>query len=164
MVPADATSMRLECVEPRSEALWKASIECRYRNLYLPFGLGREVAISALDEPREREDVMHLVGLLGGEVVGTGRMDLQPAHERGPSAQIRYCAVDERVRGRDVGQALLREFERVAHARGIGRRWMDAREGAVKFYGRMGYRDVGEGPLKFGLIRHRVMEKFLTEP
>lgn len=154
--------MRLECVAPRSDALWNASIECRYRNLYMPFGLGREIATSELDRPRDRADVVHLVGVLGGEVVGTGRMDLQPAHERGPSAQIRYCAVDERVRGRGVGQALLRRFEEEARGRGIGRMWMDAREGAVKFYERMGYRDVGEGPLKFGLIRHRVMERALT--
>lgn len=146
------------------DALWNASIECRYRNLYEPFGLGRELATSALDTPRERPDVVHQVALCAGQVVGTGRMDLQPAHERGPSAQIRYCAVDERMRGRGVGEALLREFEREAQARGIGRIWMDAREGAVRFYERMGYGDVGEGPLKFGVIPHRVMERLLREP
>ena len=164
MSARDTTSMRVRCVVPKDDALWDASIECRYRNLYMPFGLGREMATSELDRPRERADVVHLVATLAGQVVGTGRLDLQLAHERGPSAQIRYCAVDERMRGHGVGQLLLRQFEQEAHARGVGRIWMDAREGAVKFYERMGYRDVGEGPLKFGLIRHRVMEKRLTEP
>ncbi len=164
-MPRDVPSPAgLCCVAPISDDLWRESIACRFRNLYEPFGLGMEYATSELDSPRDRPEVIHLIATLDGAVVGTGRLDLQSSHERVNSAQLRYCAVDATQRGRGVGQTLVRSFDELARARGVERIWMDAREDAVRFYERMGYRDVAPGPLKFGIIPHRVMEKEINEP
>ncbi|HBS28839.1 MAG TPA: hypothetical protein DEB06_05185 [Phycisphaerales bacterium] len=75
---------------------------------------------------------------------------------------MRYFAVDSAFRGCGAGQALLRSFEAECVKRGIGLLWMEARVAAANFYLRLGYQDHGEGPLKYGVIPHRVLEKRLT--
>lgn len=147
---------------PTTDALWHDYLECRYRNLYEPFGLPRTCTTSELDTPRDRPEVLHRLVLDGGRVVAVGRLDLQPAHPAGPSTQLRYCAVDASMRGKGAGQLLLAEFERQSVARGLPRLWMEARVAALNFYTRQGYVDFGEGPLKWGLIPHRVLEKRLV--
>lgn len=158
---ADDAPPTIELVAPLSSRLWDESIDCRYRNLYEPLSLGREWALSDLDSPRDRPDVVHRVAMIDGIVVGTGRLDLQPDHESGPSAQLRYCAVNSSARGSGIGRALVLCFEREAASRGLTRVWMDARDPAVAFYARLGYVDVGAGPLKWGIVPHRVMQKRL---
>jgi GNAT superfamily N-acetyltransferase len=161
--PTTPTTAPFTIVPPASDDLWRRYIDCRYRNLYLPFGLDRAVAVSELDSPRDRPDVLHRVALdPRGEVAACGRLDLQPAHPAGPSAQLRYCAVDERCRGAGAGQALLRHFEEQSLRRNLPRLWMEARTAALNFYLRQGYEDTGPGPTKFGLIPHRILEKHLA--
>src|SRR5690606_38471312 len=99
---------------------------------------------------------------LDGRIVGVGRLDLQPGRENGPSAQLRYFAVDPDARGAGVGRALLAEFERLAREHAVVYLWMEARQEAVGFYERCGYADIGEGPTKWGIIPHRLMEKRLS--
>lgn len=157
--------MRIEC--PASDGLWERYLECRYRNLYEPLGLARSVTTSDLDRPRDRAEVLHRVVLTPWEgcaevVAAVGRLDLQPAHERGPSSQLRYFAVDGPFRGSGAGQALLEHLERRSLARGLPRLWMEARIPALNFYLRQGYIDVGEGPTKYGVIAHRILEKRLA--
>lgn len=152
--------MRFEI--PRSDAMWERYLECRYRNLYAPFQIPRSATTSELDHPRDRPEVMHGMVLAGDALLAVGRLDFQPSHERGPSAQLRYCAVDEPARGKGAGQFLLGRFEEEARLRGLVRLWMEARVSALNFYVRLGYGDIGEGPTKWGLIPHRVLEKRLA--
>jgi len=150
-------------VSPTREPLWSAYLDCRYRNLYEPFGLGREVNTSALDSPPDRADVLHRAALsTTGTIAAVGRLDLQRNSDRGPRAQLRYFAVDHASRGSGAGQALMRRLEEECIERSIPVLWMEARLAAASFYARLGYQDRGEGPLKFGLIPHRVMEKRLV--
>lgn len=152
----------MHLITPDTDALWSAYLDCRYRNLYLPFGLDRSVTTSELDSPRLRNGVLHRCVVIEGTVVAVGRLDLQPDHPAGPSAQVRYFAADPSVRGRGVAHALLADLERCAQTAGISRVWMEARVAALNFYLRAGYSDIGEGPLKWGLIPHRVLEKRLS--
>lgn len=150
-------------VSPVDEPLWSAYLDCRYRNLYAPFNFGREVNTSALDDPPERPDVLHRAVLdESGAPVAVGRLDLQPDHALGPRAQLRYCAVDAAARGTGAGQSLIAHFENECLLRDIPTLWMEARVAAVNFYLRLGYTDRGEGPLKYGVIPHRVIEKRLA--
>lgn len=143
-----------------SDELWRQYLACRYENLYRPFNLPESCTTSELDSPRDRPGVLHRCVLdAAGVVAAVSRLDLQPAHALGPSAQVRYFAVNATSRGTGVGQALLTELERLAVANGIGRVWMEARVAALNFYLRAGYMDIGEGPNKWGVIPHRVLEK-----
>ncbi|HBS28699.1 MAG TPA: hypothetical protein DEB06_04440, partial [Phycisphaerales bacterium] len=58
-------------VDPQGEPMWSAYLDCRYRNLYQPFGLGREVNTSALDTPPDRPEVLHRAAI-AGRGAGTG--------------------------------------------------------------------------------------------
>lgn len=154
----------MRIVVPDTDVLWAGYLACRYRNLYEPFGLPASVTTSELDEPRDRAGVLHRAVVGEGDteaVVAVGRLDLQMEHEAGASAQLRYFAADARVRGTGAARALLEHLEGLAVERGIGRLWMEARTAACGFYQRLGYEDFGEGPCKYGLIPHRLLEKSL---
>ncbi len=151
----------LTIVDPQSDTLWTDYVACRVRNLYTPYGLPPSCADSALDHPRSREDVFHRAAVLNDRVSGVGRLDIQPDRAQGPSAQLRYFAVDGETRGAGVGRALMAEFERVARERGVRFLWMEARQEALGFYERCGYGDIGLGPTKWGVIPHRILEKRL---
>ena len=86
---------------------------------------------------------------------GIGRIHFLGVHE----AQIRYMAVEESYRGRGVGKAVLARLEEIASTRGVVRIILNAREGALPFYARSGYRVLGMGHTLFGCIRHVRMEK-----
>lgn len=161
------TSAGVRIVSPDTPRLWDAYLDCRVRNLYTPFGLPGSTADNPLDHPRPHEggrpEIAHRCAVTTRrDVVACGRIDLQPDHHAGPSAQVRYCAVDESQRGRGVARLLLASLEEFALEHGIRRVWMDARLPAVGFYARAGYEDLGPGPTKYDLIAHRVMARILA--
>jgi len=142
-----------------NDDLWRGYLACRYRTLYQPFSLPESCGHSDADTPRDRPDILHAAVVSDQQVVACGRMDLQPNHAKGPRAQLRYFGLDESQRGRGIAQALLKHLEDRARERGIGHVWMEARVAAAGFYARSGYIDVGEGPTKWGVIPHRIMER-----
>jgi GNAT superfamily N-acetyltransferase len=165
----------MRIIVPDTDTLWDAYLACRYRNLYEPFGLPATVTTSELDSPRDRAGVLHRAVVLepassvpdgAGEaasqrVVAVGRLDLRLDASPVPAAQLRYFAADPEVRGTGVARTLLEHFEQQAITLGVRRLWMEARVVASGFYARAGYRDIGEGPLKHGIIPHRLMERTL---
>jgi GNAT superfamily N-acetyltransferase len=155
---------------PDTADLWSAYLDCRYRCLYEPFNLPRSCTTSELDSPGTpeggRANILHRAaiappGAAPIGVIATARLDLQPDHPKGRSSQLRYFSVDPAARGLGVGQALLRHIEDEARAGGAEHLWMEARVAALNFYLREGYADIGEGPLKWGVIPHRLLEKAL---
>lgn len=155
------TTPTISLIDPQRDDQWDAYVACRVRNLYTPYGLPASCADSDLDRPRSREDILHRAATLDGRVVGVGRLDLQPGRAKGPSAQLRFFAVDAETRGTGVGRVLLAEFERLARERRVRHLWMEARQEALGFYERCGYSDIGPGPTKWGIIPHRLLEKDL---
>ncbi|MDW8334003.1 MAG: GNAT family N-acetyltransferase, partial [Bacteroidia bacterium] len=85
-----------------------------------------------------------------GMLVGVGRL-----HRAAEGDQIRYMAVVEACRGKGVGGLILRELEDASQADLI---FLNARERAVPFYLRHGYRVVGSAPPVVG-VPHFRMEK-----
>lgn len=76
-----------------------------------------------------------------------------PDGESGPAWQLRGMAVDERMRGRGVGAAMLRYIE-VELGEPL---WCNARTSAEGFYEKLGWRGVGEVFDKPGVGPHRRM-------
>lgn len=151
-------SMRI--LAPDTDELWAAYLACRFRCLYEPYGLPESCNTSELDSPRDRKEILHrCVVDEAGRVIGVGRLDIQPEHERGRAAQVRYFGVDAATRTRGVGRSLMRALEGEARARGCVYLWMDARDEAVGFYARLGYESLGPGPTKWGIITHTKMGK-----
>ena len=106
--------------------------------LWKPFGLPRDCRGSFALAGDETE----LIARDGARIFG-GLVAVQ----RGLSfAEIRHLAIDPQFQGRGIGQALLRETERMARERGVARLRTIARNTSVGFFMRQGFSPVDEAP------------------
>lgn len=123
------------------------------------FALRHEVFVLGQDVPEELErdelDAVsdHVVAVLDGEVVGTGRLL--------PSAVIGRMAVRDDLRGQGIGAAVLEVLEARARERGFAAVELHAQVHATRFYEKAGYVPYGAVYLEAG-IEHRSMRKDLT--
>ncbi|CAN5896908.1 hypothetical protein BH24BAC1_BH24BAC1_35450 [soil metagenome] len=74
-------------------------------------------------------------------------------------AQIRFMAIDRAYQGRGLGHLLLAYLEEKVRQLGATTMMLHAREKAVSFYERAGYRVVEKSYVLFGEIQHYRMEK-----
>ena len=143
----------MEIRSPESESEFVAYYELRWRVLRKPWGQPSGSERDELDAA-----ATHVAGYDEAKrLVCVGRLH---AVETGVG-QVRYMAVEEPLRGRGLGQAVLDELERLAKRQGMSVIVLDAREAAVGFYRHNGYEAVGEGPVLFGEVRHSKMRKSL---
>ena len=91
------------------------------------------------------------------KVVGVGRLHFNSIRE----AQIRYMAIDLGVQRQGFGSRLLVALESRARQLGAARIVLDARETALRFYRKHGYRVVGPSHTLFNCIAHVKMLKIL---
>jgi predicted GNAT family N-acyltransferase len=123
------------------------------------FALRHEVFVIGQDVPEDLErddlDVLsdHAVAIVGGEVVGTGRLL--------PDGTIGRMAVASSVRGQGIGAAVLGVLEEQARQRGFPAVELHAQVHALGFYDRYGYVPCSEVYLEAG-IEHQSMRKELT--
>jgi ribosomal protein S18 acetylase RimI-like enzyme len=89
--------------------------------------------------------------------VGVGRAHFNSLQE----AQIRYMAVDEDQRGKGIGALVLTELEKRSKDNGAKYIILNARDTAVKFYEKHGYKIIKEAHTLFGSIPHFEMRKEL---
>lgn len=106
------------------------------------------------DTPEELKSV-HIGAFFDGELVGCGRV----FQRDDDVVQIRSMAVSELHRRKGVGERLLVRLEQEVVKMGALRVMLHAREDAVPFYERMGYRVVSTSYLLFGEIQHYEMQK-----
>ena len=86
---------------------------------------------------------------------GVGR-----AHFNSPDeAQIRYMAVEEKLQGKGIGTLILNELERKIIEKGAEYIVLNARDNAIKFYEKHGYKIVKEAHVLFDAIWHYKMTK-----
>jgi len=143
----------VEIRSPETDTEFEAYYDLRWRVLRQPWGQSSGSERDELDD-----DATHVAGY--DEVKGLVCVGRLHAVETGVG-QVRYMAVEEPLRGRGLGQAVLNELERLAKRQGMSVIVLDAREAAVGFYRRNGYEAVGEGHVLFGEVRHSKMRKRL---
>jgi len=138
--------------EPQSPEEFEHYYELRWRVLREPW-----------DQPRESEKdehetgAVHLMAWVEGTLAGVGRLHFNSPTE----AQIRYMAVEENYRNRGVGAEILRELENRARQKGARAIVLNARDRAVHFYQKNGYRIQGKAQILFGSVDHWAMHKEL---
>ena len=124
------------------------------------YALRHEVFVVGQDVPEELErdehdaTCDHAVALLGGELVGTGRL---VAREDGTGV-IGRMAVRAGRRGAGTGAALLARLEERARERGLSAVELHAQVHARRFYERAGYAAFGDEYVEAG-IDHVSMRK-----
>lgn len=80
----------------------------------------------------------HVLAFVGGEAVGTGRLDVAR------HGKIGRVAVLADVRGSGVGRALMERLHEIAGRHGLDGVWCHAQVAAAPFYERLGYTVVGD--------------------
>jgi GNAT superfamily N-acetyltransferase len=138
---------------PHTDAEWASYRELRWLVLRAPWNQPR-----GPDAGEDQEDQVHaMIAGPSGEALAVGRIIFKPNGE----AQVRSMATDELHRGQGLGRCIIEYLEQEARRRGVTVISLNAREAAVPFYTRLGYKPEAEGPLLFGCIRHVAMRKTL---
>jgi N-acetylglutamate synthase-like GNAT family acetyltransferase len=126
-----------------------------------------EVLRKPWHEPRGTEkaddDATSIHALLvneAGGAIGVCRLHLTSPAE----GQIRFMAIAPTYQGQGLGHLLLAYLEDKARQLGVSNMMLQAREKAVRFYERAGYRVVEKSYVLFGEIQHYRMEKELFNP
>jgi len=146
-------SSRMEVRSPNTDIEFEAYYELRWRVLRKPWGEARG---TEYDEYEEK--AIHIAAFNDSKnLVGVGRLQLV----EGNLGQVRYMAVEPDYRKQGVGQSIILQLEKQAREQGMTAIVLDAREQAVGFYIRNGYRVTGSSYLLFGEIPHSKMEKQL---
>ena len=102
--------------------------------------------MNAAYEGDDAEPTFHLAAFEDGEVVGVASFMREPMPGRKdvPAWRLRGMAVEERLRGRQVGKRLVDRGIELTREAGGELLWCNARGTAVGFYERMGWTAVGE--------------------
>lgn len=140
-------------LEPTSEEELDAYYRIRYEVLRKPWNQPP----SKTKDDKEDSSLHFLVRNTNGDYIACGRLQINSATE----GQLRSMAVTERYQGQGIGNAIISHIEKIAIERELKRIVLDARENAVKFYERNGYKITKPSYLLFDLIQHYEMEKFL---
>ena len=98
-------------------------------------------------ERDEFEDTAtHVLGEIDGEPVAAGRLRCLPDY-----AKLERIAVRAPYRGRGIGAEVTRFLIRLARERGYSSFRMNAQVYLEEFYGRLGFRKVGESFMEAGI-------------
>lgn len=127
--------------------------QVRYEVLRKPW----KQSVASTKDEQESNSLHFLCVTETGKAVATGRLQFNSPTE----AQVRSMAVLEDYRTHGLGSKMLLHLEQKAKERKVTDIVLDARENAVKFYEKNGYRVVGLSYLLFGLIQHYKMKKTL---
>ncbi len=94
-----------------------------------------------------------------GKVLAVGRLE-KSSHQQG---QIRYMAVDDKSKGQGLGQQIISELESQANKLGMKKICLNARDTAVGFYKKLGYKNQGYSHTLFDEIKHYTLVKTLVK-
>lgn len=144
--------MKIEIRTPQSLEEWEKYYDLRYRILRKP-----------LNQPKGSEkndgDQIGIHFALYQEKVlqAVVRLDLQENH----TAQVRFMAVEENQQKKGFGKKIMIEIENYCLKNNIQKIILHARDHAVDFYFKLGYKVIEPSHKLFGIIQHFLMEKYL---
>ena len=137
---------------PKTEKEFEDYYQLRWEVLRKP---RNEPKGSEKDKLEETAD--HMAAFDSGKVVGCGRIHLNNPDE----AKVRFMAIAEAYQNQGIGGLILDRLEEIARAEGAKYIILDAREAALNFYLRHGYKTIEDGHVLFGNIPHWRMRKEL---
>ena len=142
-------SIELRLGDERAAALAE-ELSLRRRALAEPLGLSLD-AVRFAFEPQS----LRLWAFDGVSLVGCVLF-----HREGDGGRLYQMAVEQALRGRGVGRALVEGLHDELRGRGVKHVWLNARAPVVGFYERLGYAPVGQAFVEVG-IEHRRMARLL---
>lgn len=143
----------MKLIEPSAPDEIRQYYALRYEVLRKPWGQ----PISSTRDEQEGRSIHVLLYDDAGTALATGRLQLNSDDE----GQVRSMAVREDGRGKGYGSVILRYIESRARQLQLKSLVLDAREAAVGFYEKHGFRTEGKSYVLFGTIQHYRMSKKL---
>lgn len=136
---------------PKTQEEFERYYDLRWRMLRAPW-----------DQPRGSEkdpieDIAYpiMVCEVDGIPIGVGRVHFNSDAE----AQIRSMAVEPEWQKKGIGSIIINELEKIATDKGAKYVVLNARDTAIPFYEKHGYRLVEKTITLFGTIPHHIMRK-----
>ena len=145
----------LTITKPDTSEEWEQYYDLRFKVLREPWG---QLKGSEVLTDEDQSDHAMVVDSETKKVVGVARMQINSPTQ----GQVRCVAVLPQLQGKGVGKLLMNYLEKLAVEKGFQEIVLDARENAVKFYLSIGYENIGESYLLFGVIPHFKMRKYFT--
>lgn len=145
----------MEFISPSTEQHWQCYYQLRYQVLRAPW---QQPAGSERDD--SDATAFHLMAIDNDGCLAVGRVHMVDENV----AQVRYMAVAEHAQGQYLASHLLMLLQRYAQQQGASLMRLHARDSALGFYQKAGYRVVEPSHLLFGEIQHYLLEKSLVEP
>lgn len=144
--------MKIEIRSPKSKNEWDQYYQLRFEVLRKPHGMDRKSAHDELDPSSN-----HFGAFVDGQIVGVGRLHF---NDDGVG-QVRFMAVAEEFRSQGIGGRILDSIEETASQNNSKKIFLKARENAVNFYKKHGYRVKRKSNKEYFGIIHWDMEKQL---
>ena len=135
---------------PNSPEEWDSYFNLLYEVLRAPWNQPRGSERNEGDASAE-----HFAFFENEQIIGVGRLDFT----ENLGSQIRFMAVDDRYQGKGIGRLLMEHMEETARNKGCKETILHAREIALPFYEKLGYRSIEKSHLLFGEIQHYLMNK-----
>ena len=127
--------------------------DLRWRILRKPWNQSRITK----EDDAGNNDFPIMVCEVDGIPIGVGRAHFIIDDE----AQIRSISVEPEWEGKGIGSIVLKELERKVIEKGAKRIIIHARNSAVEFYKKNGYKEVEPSYTLFGEIEHTLMGKII---
>jgi thioesterase domain-containing protein len=143
-----------ECRSPKNEKEFTAYYQLRWQLLRQPW----QQALGSEKDELEAQSYHRVVVDEQQNVVGVGRLHKSSQY----CGHVRYMAIDSNFQGKGLGQMLMNELEHTAARLGVTNIELNARENAIEFYQKLGYKNNGFSHLLYGKIKHDKMSKVLT--
>ena len=138
---------------PKTPEEYERYRDLRWRILRAPYN---QPKITEQDDAGTK-DYPIMVCEVDGFPIGVGRTHFLSEDE----AQIRSISVEEEWKGKGIGSIVLKELEKIVTAKGAKRIIIHARNNAIEFYQKNGYKSVEPSYTLFMEIEHTLMEKFI---
>jgi predicted GNAT family N-acyltransferase len=131
---------------------YEQMVKLRYEIMRKPLGLD----FSDEELQKEKDDI--LIGAFEDEEIIGCCLLSKINHE---CTRLRQMAVQKNKQGMGIGESMMQFAENIARDRGYKILMMHARETAIGFYEKYGYKAKGDEFIEVN-IRHRIMEKSLV--
>lgn len=143
--------MRFKIQQPSSKEEFKHYYHLRWKILRAPWSQPEGSEVDDIED-----QCFHVMAVSSdNKVVGVARLQFNSKIE----SQIRYMAVAKDSERQGIGQALVNAIEQHAKSQSCRTIMLDAREPAVDFYKKLGYKVIKKTYLLFDLIQHFQMVK-----
>lgn len=142
----------MKLISPKTEKEFQQYYNLRWRILRKPWNQPE-----GSERDKDDERCYHIMAIINNTITGIARLEFTTDK----CAQLRYMAVDDSYQGQGIGRCVMTHMEQYAKENKSGELFLNARENAVGFYEKLGYKITEKSYVLFDSIQHYKMIKKL---